>query len=131
MGVRGFSLIEVLVASFILFLVIGTVTITFSGSVKSTLSATESINLHGYTPLIAEHISLSVQSGERSGSSRFIDVDYNWTTQLIEEKPLIQFFDEESTEFRVSDRRAYLWKVVLTTRYNDRSLDHEFNVVTW
>lgn len=121
---KGFTLIEVLVASFILFLVIGTVTITYSGAVKGTLSASEAVKLHSYVPLLAEHITLSVRAGERNGKDNFLDIQYEWKTQLLESKPVAQFYDQNSFQMQSSNKDAFLWQVLLTTTYNGRSTSY-------
>lgn len=128
---KGFSLIEVLVASFILFLVIGTVTVTFSGAVKSTLSASESINLYGYTPLLGEHITHAVRTGERGGNGQLLHISYSWDAELAETKPFARHYDAVSFEYETSGKSAYLWNVRLITSYRDRSITHNFKVVSW
>lgn len=128
---RGFSLIEVLVASLILFLVLATVTITYSGAVKGTMSATESLKLNNYVPILSEHISLEIKDGKRSGNARFIDLEYHWSTELIESKPVIAFFDSDNFEVRESDITAYYWRVTLTTQYNGRQMHHVFKALSW
>lgn len=128
---KGFSLIEVLVAAFILFLVLSTVTITYSGAVKSTLSATESIKMYGYLPLLVDDISLSIQEGENSGSGTFLNVNFSWKTKLIESKEIAGFYDMDTFEVRPTGKTAFMWKVLLDTSYNERVITHSFNVVSW
>lgn len=128
---EGFSLIEVLVAAFILFLVLATVTITYSGAVKSSLSASESLKLNNYVPMLSEHIALDIKNGETTGNSGLLDIQYEWTAELIESKPVVAFFDADNREVRQSDVVAYLWKVKLTTYYNNRQSQHTFEAVSW
>lgn len=128
---NGFSLIEVLVAAFILFLVLTTVTITYSGAVKSTLSATESVNLNGYVPLLIEDIGLSVREGNNSGSGSFLGVSYDWQTTLLESKDVASFYDSDSIQMASTGKTAYLWQVLLVTRYNGKNAEHKFKVVSW
>lgn len=128
---KGFSLIEVLVAAFIMFLVLSTVTITYTGAIKSTISATESLKLYGYVPLLIDDISISVQQGETSGSGSFLNVEYTWKTELFESKEIVSFYDFEELEVRTTGKTAFLWNVLLDTRYNGRIIPHTFSVMSW
>lgn len=128
---KGFSLIEVLVASFILFLVLSTVTITYTGAVKSTLSATESVKMYGYLPLLVDDITFSIREGESSGSGTFLNVNFSWKTELIESKEIVGFYDMDNFETRSTGKTAYIWKVLLDTNYNERVITHSFRVVSW
>lgn len=124
-------MIEVLVAAFILFLVLATVTISYTGAVKSSLAASESLKLNNYIPVLSEHISLDIQEGTKSGSAIFLGVEYQWTAELIESEPVVAFFDADNREVRQSDKQAYLWRVNLITRYNNRQSQHSFEAVSW
>ncbi|MBE1302115.1 MAG: hypothetical protein GJ680_19685 [Alteromonadaceae bacterium] len=128
---KGFSLVEVLVAAFILFLVLSTVTISYTGAVKGTLSATQSTKLFGYLPLLVEDIAFAVKNGEKSGNSHFLDIQYSWHLEPIESKEMASFYDNESFQDSSSGRVVYLQKVVLVTTYKGRTIDHSFKVVSW
>lgn len=130
-GDQGFSLIEVLVAALILFMVLATVTVSYTGAIKSAKSASESLKTNNYTPLLVEHISLLIQDGEEKGGGRLLGINYHWVARLIESKQVAPSFDFDDLEMKANKRKAFMWEVILTIEYNERKNEHLFNAVSW
>lgn len=133
----GFSLLEVLIAGFILFLVVSTASVVFSGAIKSKVNAENAVLMHGYTPLIAEHVATLVTMGESSGSSRFLDVEYSWVAKSQKQKPIQALSDglqggsdNQPLAVAGTNKTATLWLVTVNLRGSTRK-EFSFNVTTW
>lgn len=136
-NVKGFTLLEVLVASFILFMVVATATSVYSGAIKSKLSAEKALKLHGFTPILIEQAGERVRGGEASGESQFMGVSYSWSSAVVETKSIVDKSnssgDGESTPSvsSTSNKSATLSKVNLSVREGNRSNHIEFLVTSW
>lgn len=128
---QGFSLVEVLVAALILFMVLTAVTVTYTGAVKSSLSAVESINLNVYSPMIAEDISVRVKAGQRNGEGRLLNIKYEWRTDLLESAEIAKFYDSAEFTIKTSQKQVFLWEVTLETTFNNRSQSQTFKAISW
>lgn len=130
--VKGFTLIEVLVASFILFLVISSASLIFNSTVKSKGVATESLQLYGYVPLLMDHIAVQVRrdnsltsKDEKSGD--LFGIRYQWVAQLKERMP-VESRNDGSVE---SQFEGLLWSVQLTVFTKEKFEHFQFSVVSW
>jgi prepilin-type N-terminal cleavage/methylation domain-containing protein len=141
MKVRGFTLIEVLVAGFILFLVVSSASIVFNGAVKSKQSATTSLISNAYVPILIEHISVQVRKRTDGpdvlqGQGHFLGVDYNWQAAVVRRAPVKPQRNDESGEQSgniqgESSGEALLWQIQLFTDVDRKQHDYIFNVTSW
>lgn len=125
----GFTVIEVLIASFILFLVISSASLIFSSTVKSKQSATQSLLLYSYVPVLMDHIEAQIQYHDNmtSGKGYFMGVNYTWRAAVSERKPV----DFEQGVGTTPTNEALLWKVILTVSVDRKSENFDFSVVSW
>lgn len=133
MQAKGFTLLEVLVAGFILFMSLSTATIVFTASTKSSASATNSIKISGYTPFIRNDIKIALTGEDRktSGNGHFMGLTYDWRAQITDSDKATAVFLEESAGFEQDTRTITLWSVDLTVFNGERAEDFHFLVTSW
>lgn len=136
MKTRGFTLIEVLIASLILFVVISSATIVFNGAVKSKQNATSAITNYAYVPILMEHVAVQIRResssevNEIQGKGHLFGADYRWQATIEREAPIKTGPTGESAA-ALQGQRAILWGVAVTVLYNNREQDYIFNVTSW
>lgn len=131
---NGFTLIEVLIASVILFAVIASVTDVYRSSVRADMKSRAVLDLNAGVPLIAAHIRevLRDQPSETAtGSGRLLGIDYAFTATTIAFKPAPPRFDPDSGEFREYPPRYRLYRVQLELSNRDAKRSLEFKEVAW
>lgn len=129
---NGFTIIEVLIASFILFLVISSASLIFSSTIKSKHAATESLNLHGYVPILMDHIGVQIKRETSSvslkdRSANLFDIHYEWSAEVSSRKTVRS--RETLSETGVTE--ALLWDVDLTISTKTKSETFEFSILSW
>jgi prepilin-type N-terminal cleavage/methylation domain-containing protein len=138
MKTNGFTLIEVLVASLILFIAISSATIVFNGAVKSKQSATAAIGNYVYLPLLTEHIGVEIR--RLSGNARTADgeghlfgTDYTWRAVIESQAPIKGGTTGEggSSISNNASRRAALWNVNLNVKHDNKEQTYVFNITSW
>ena len=112
----GFTLLEVLLAGFILFLTIMAMTLVYRGALLSSAKSEQSLSVVASVPsiraIISEKFHRSVSEGIYFGSGVFGSVKFSWVATLrLEAEPNRIFADDSGldAEFRYS-----LWDVELT-----------------
>lgn len=126
---RGFTVIEVLIASFILFLVITSASLIFSSTVKSKQAATQSLLLYSYVPILMDHIDVQIQhhNKRRDEQTQFMEISYAWRATLSERKQV----DFEDGAVASINNEAFLWDVSLTVFVNKKKQNFDFKAVSW
>ena len=130
----GFTLIEVLIASVILFAVIAAVTDGYRSSVRSDIKSRAVLDLNATLPLIVPHIREVLRSQPTetaSGSGRILGVDYAFNATTIAFKPPPPRFDPDSGEFREYPPRYRLYQVRLELSNRDARRSLEFKELAW
>ena len=83
---RGFTLLEVLLAGFILFLVLTSMTLVYRGAMLSSSKAERSLLMSAAVPSVRSLITESLRSDSPNASHRgadsFGDMDYTWDATL-------------------------------------------------
>lgn len=133
MNKNGFTLLEVLVAGFILFISITTATVVFSSAKKSNQVATSTIKVAGYVPLIRDHIktTLTTETKPTSGEGYFMGLEYSWNAKLSDNRPAKSSFSVEGGVLNTNSRLINLWKVNLVVKEKERESDYAFFVTGW
>jgi prepilin-type N-terminal cleavage/methylation domain-containing protein len=132
---RGFTLIEVLVASFIMFLVIASVTMVYRGAILSSGKAERTLLFSSKAESISEQIRIQIQSSneqaEIQGQGSMGKVNYSWSaTPIRVAKAPAQFnlalgeMDSGKTVFR-------LWNITLTLTLGLATRSYQFSEVSW
>ena len=130
---RGFTLLEVLVSGFILFLVVTTASMVFSGAIKAKLNAENSLRISAYAPLLTEHVMVEVKQNNLQGKGEFLGVSYRWSSERLAREPMISLSAgvEQGKVSVVSQRNALLWNVTLTLEEGRNRETFVFETVAW
>lgn len=128
---RGFTLLEVLLAGFILFLVLTTVTLVYRGALLTSLKAERSLLATSAVPSIRILITESFRQGahkvDHSGEGQYGDLDYTWTAKLTHRgKPSVAIQQEVKRELNY-----FLWEVDLTVKRGDMVRNYSFREISW
>ena len=133
---RGFSLIEVLVASVILFAVITTVTLIYRGGLLASAKATRSIELIGAAPAIASQITDTLQSSRGSiatGGGSQGEVTFVWEAERLDQGVVlsVETVGLEDLGADSDADKVVLWRVRFTITLNEFSRRFEYTEITW
>ncbi|MGYP001184113876 len=125
----GFTLLEVLVAGFILFLVINSSTMIYRAALLSSGKAEKSLMITSAVPsirmIISDIFRENGHSAARAGEGSFGELTYLWTAKLRYEG-----LPKETLESTPRNLRYYLWEVRLTIKKGNLTRRYTFNEVT-
>ena len=132
---KGFTLIEVLVASFILFLVITAMTMVYRGSMLSSFKAERALKFAALVDPIAENIRLEIQDSlsetQLSGQGTMGEITYSWNAVTIQQAKAPLIFDAELGELSSGNKVYTLWGITMQLKLNTAVREYQFNEVTW
>jgi len=135
---HGFTLIEVLVASVILFSVIATVSMVYRGAFISSEQANKQVNIIKVLPSVLATIKQQVQQQsnlsndtELQYNSQALNVVYSWKATLIQSKSAPAQFEMESGKVITGTKKYKLWLVKLTLLSKGLTKEYEFNEMSW
>lgn len=132
---QGFTLIEVLVASFILFLVISTMTMVYRGAMLSSHKSERVLKFTTVIEPIAQKIRIQIQSpsdqGGFNGNGVMGDITYSWSATKAQESKAPLVFDLELGEVSSGNKTYSLWDITLELKANGASRQYQFNEVSW
>lgn len=114
---KGFTLLEVLIASVIMFSAIVLTATIYSNSVQSSLKAQRAVNITSVLPVLIETIESHVQKENQmvlTGSGELLDVEYSWKAKRNTSSPILP---DGLSEIGESGRNAYLWDVTLNVQF--------------
>ena len=127
----GFTLIEVLLAGFIMFLVLTTMTQVYQGALLSSKKAETTLRISGAVPSIHAKIigSIRQNSGSQShrGDGQFGALRYNWVAKLTHQGEPSMFLQEDSGR----KIRFFLWHVDLEVTDKTRIRHYSFTELSW
>ncbi|QUI62398.1 prepilin-type N-terminal cleavage/methylation domain-containing protein [Pseudoalteromonas sp. A22] len=100
-SIKGFTLIEVLIASIILFSTIALSTQVFQGAIISSEKAADHIKISAIKMLSLDFISSEIRKGERKGSFSNMGVMVSWEANVIKKgaPPAVFNFDENQMQY--------------------------------
>jgi len=133
----GFTLVEILVASVILFASIAMVSMVYRGAYISSEKADGHINITSVLPAILATIREDIRAQGNSNSTQLTqqnnmwDVDYNWSASLLQQKSAPERLDPDSGEFITPPKKYKLWQVDLTLKRNKLIKQYQFNELSW
>jgi len=131
----GFTLVEVLVASVILFSVIATVSMVYRGAFLSSEKANNHISISGVLPSVLANIRTDIRDNSLgnslSGKNEAWGVNYQWQASVIEQKYPPKKFDEFTHQISKAKIYYKLWQVSLTLEYNGLTKQHVFKELSW
>jgi hypothetical protein len=129
---NGFTLLEVLVAGFILFISLSAATLVFTSSNKSSASATSAAKISVYSSLIRDDIKISLTGDDKinSGSGSFMDINYRWLAKIEESKDAVSMLPEDAGSEDLL-QKITLWNVDMVLSLDDKEHDYQFFVTSW
>jgi prepilin-type N-terminal cleavage/methylation domain-containing protein len=130
---KGFSLIEVLIASFILFISLAVFTHVFRGALLSSEKAEANVSTALYTQLISDKISSvlknSHQLPQANGQGTLMGREYTWTAFIISSsQPPKRYIGRVLSQ---ADHVVKLWQVKLSVKDGNKTQEYAFEEVTW
>jgi type II secretory pathway component PulJ len=130
---QGFTLLEVLLAGFILFITIATMTMVYRGALLSSNKAEESLALSGSLPFIRSLVTEQLREGSddiiRLGKGRYGEISYTWVANAqLKGRPSLDILEINGE----ADRYEYLlWTVQLTLLHKSRAKAYTFDEISW
>ena len=132
---KGFTLIEVLVASIILFIFVAMAAQIFRQSAVSSLKAERAVKVAAVVPLVVENIRSKIMDAKDlsdvSGQGRLQEVEYIWRASLAQRLPPIEGFDPRTEEFRTFEDKYSLWNVDITIVIGNYERHWVYEELTW
>ncbi|PHI38626.1 hypothetical protein CBQ28_03665 [Pseudoalteromonas sp. GCY] len=134
---RGFTLVEVLVASVILFSTITAVTLIYRGALLSSTKATQSVRITGVLPVATEQIGYMIRrqtSGEvtdLSGRNVFWGVQVEWTANRTDYRSAPSIFNFDTGRDEEQPKKYFLWHVSARFSLENYQRDYEFTEISW
>ncbi|MDG1750743.1 MAG: prepilin-type N-terminal cleavage/methylation domain-containing protein [Thalassotalea sp.] len=130
---RGFTLIEVLIASFIMFISLAAFTLVFRTTILSSEKAELNVSSAAYTTLIISKITFDLKNShslnEKSGSGELMGRHYQWQARVKETaKPPARYFGNSLSQ---AEHQAKLWQVKLEVKVNGKNSDFLYEEITW
>ena len=128
---RGFTLLEVLLAGFILFLTLTSMTLIYRGAILSSAKAEEALSLTAAIPsirvIISEEFHENIKRGSYAGEGVFGSVFYEWNASLKKEGSPSEILQEDSglstpLKYLLWDVRFFASKKGLVREYSFREL---------
>lgn len=135
----GFTLVEVLIASVILFSSIAIVSVIYKGVLISSQKAQHHIQMDGATPFIISKIhqdllesSSTLQFGQSfSGEGAFWGVAYTWKAIANNIKAPPVNFDPDSGNMIEHKDKYILWDVDVHLAFKNMEQDIKYNELSW
>jgi type II secretory pathway component PulJ len=134
---NGFTLIEILIASVILFSSLAVVSMIYRGAFISSEKANNHISLVGVLPSILANVRQEIRSKGNSSVSELSqqgvawDIQYKWQAHLIEHKSAPEIFDVDFGDFLKPPKKYKLWNIDLTLERNGLSKHYQLNELSW
>lgn len=129
---QGFTLVEVLIASVLLFTSLGLVYSAFSQSVINTEKAQKIIKLNGAFPLVVSKIKSElnneIDESKREGTGVISDVVYQWSSKPVKESPLLEL---ETNDFNSQSNSVQLIEVSVVMKVADIERQFSFKETVW
>ena len=130
-NINGFTLLEVLLAAFILFLVLVTTTDIYRGALLSSSKAQNSLILSAAIPpiriLVTDVMQNNYGNSITEGTGQYGDLEYSWeASQAYVGEPSIVIQEDAGTSVKY-----FLWNVRLTLQLADLKRVYYFRELTW
>lgn len=133
----GFTLIEILVATVILFTSIATVSVIYKGAYLSAEKANAHVTISGVIPMVLNNIRQDIRAQgnseltELSGKELAWGVNYNWSAAQIAFKAPPDVYDPDNGNMLSSPNKYKLWQVDLIVSYKVARKSYQYNELSW
>ncbi len=132
---KGFTLVEVMIAGVILIMTVTAMTMVYRTAALSSGKASDNVNFSGSVGMIFNTIQGHVRGGNAtqpmSGSGNLADVNYSWSTQLIDKKGAAEKFDIDEGKWMEQPVRYYLWNVELIVTKGNKERIYNYKELSW
>lgn len=130
---KGFTLIEVLIASVILIGAIAIANAVYGNAVEATLKSKAVLALNKNMPIVLANVRRDIRAEPKakSGSGRVFGLSYSWKKQLVEKGAPPSKFDADERQIVRYEEKFSLWLVTLQVTRGSSSRTYQFNEVTW
>tara|TARA_B110000967_G_C18737768_1_gene486061 strand:- start:226 stop:645 length:420 start_codon:yes stop_codon:yes gene_type:complete len=125
-GQSGFTLLEVLLSGFILFLVLSSMTLIYRGALLTSGKAESTLALVAAVPSVRAIVSDQFREGARSGEGRQGGLRFRWNAELAYEGYPSSYLIQEDPSLRY-----FLWQIELTLDKDRVSRRYHFSEVAW
>ena len=127
----GFSLIEVLVASLIMFISLTVFTSVFRGALISTQRASDVLSGSAAATLVLENISSQLRVGhqqrEQSGEEYLLGYSFSWSAQVVKStRPPARYFGKDLIQ---PEHELKVWQITLVNK--DTSETFHYQDFSW
>ena len=130
---RGFTLLEVLMAGFILFLTIAAMTLVYRGALFSSEKADKFLQMSSAVMPIRQIISDKLRQADYrdagTGDGSYGYVDYSWKATLTYSGKPSRILQEGASSD--PDLEYYLWQVDISLSSGTLNRKYQFSMVTW
>ncbi|WP_409581990.1 PilW family protein [Vibrio rotiferianus] len=133
----GFTLIEVLVAGVILFLVVSMTTLIYRGAALSSHKAERSTYINGMLPLLLDDIQLHIRE-EGQGDINHLTADqtmgqlkYQWEAKVFEYRSAPPKLIAEAGMVEEQENRYKLWQVEIKAEYKGYKREYRYVEFSW
>lgn len=131
---RGFTLVEVLIAATILFIVIAAAADAYRSALLSSLRAESLVRLVTPLPLITSTVREALRADpreRRDGHGELLGVRYRWEAVTAKYGSPARRFDPDLTEFHDYPPRFRLYDVRLVLRAGERERTYLYQEFAW
>lgn len=134
---NGFTLIEVLVASVILFSVITSVSLIYRGALLSSAKAQANIQIANVMPIAIKQIRFNIRARttgsitELNGNNTFWGVGVTWRASRINFAAPPPLYDIDSNQEQEQANKYFLWHVEAQFLLHETTKKIEFKEVSW
>jgi len=131
---NGFTLVEVLIASTILFAVLVTVSVSFQSAKENSQKADTVLRLLQPLPAIQSQIRAELQVGvgrDTQGSGNLLGVHYEWRGNIIKSAPPPAQFQLETNDYLTYRDRFFLYQITLTLTSLNYHREFSYTELAW
>lgn len=132
---QGFTLIEVLVAAFILFLVIAAITMVYRGALLSSHKAEKVLRFSSMVEPISEQIRIQIRSSsgesEMQGEGMMGEINYNWDAIATQQATAPEQFNLDSGNVEPGKITFYLWRIEMQLQLKKSTRQYQFTELSW
>jgi prepilin-type N-terminal cleavage/methylation domain-containing protein len=134
---KGFTLIEILVASMILFASFATVALLYRGALLSSDKAANHLQISAVVPEVLGQVRKSIRMQGKQpleqlqGSGAMWQVRFEWQAQLEEFKAPAPIFDVDTGQYIEQPAKYKLWLVDLTLDHDGTQREYSFEELSW
>jgi len=134
---KGFTLVEVLVASLILFSVLATVSMVYRGAISSSTKATQHLKINSVIQALITHIEHEVNLNSKTDNNAIEyegvmnGVSYKWKGKVAKFESAPQRFDLDSGNIVTPPKKFKLWDIDLFLEYKSTKKQFNFSQIGW